>query len=298
MVFDIQKYSIHDGPGIRTLVFLKGCPQRCLWCSNPEGQSGAPELVFYAARCRRLNRCVQACPAHAISLEGESLFVNKDLCDLCGECVAACYAGAWKIFGKTVDVEYLVREIEKDALFYRNSGGGITFGGGEPLLWPDFLNEASQECRRRGIHVAVETAGHVPWRSYEKVIGVVDLIMYDIKHMDSEVHEQVCGVANELILANIESLSKQEVDIIIRVPIIPGITDSKDNIRETARFVASLNGSIIGVEILPYHEFGIGKYAILGRKYELEDLEVPGQGHMEEIKGEMEAYGLSVKIGG
>jgi len=241
---------------------------------------------------------VQVCPAHAISLEGESLFVNKSLCDLCGECVSACYAEAWKIFGKTVDVDYLIKEIEKDALFYRNSGGGITFGGGEPLLWPDFVNEVSRECRSRNIHVAVETAGHVPWRNCAKIVDVVDLIMYDIKHMDSAVHEKICGVPNELILENIKSLSKQEVDIIIRVPIIPGINDSRDNIHETARFVASLNSSIKVMEILPYHRFGIGKYAILGRKYELEDLQVPGQVYMEEIKGEIEAYGLSVKIGG
>jgi pyruvate formate lyase activating enzyme len=241
---------------------------------------------------------VEACPTHAISVKGNSLLLNKDLCNLCGECVEACYAGAWKIFGKTVDVDYVIKEIEKDALFYRNSGGGVTFGGGEPLLWPDFVNEVSQECRRRGIHVAVETAGYVPWGNYKKVIDVLDLIMYDIKHMDSAMHEKVCGAPNELILENIKSLSKQKVDIIIRVPIIPGINDSKDNIHETARFVASLNGSIKEVEILPYHKFGIGKYAILGRKYELENLEVPEQEYMEEIKGEMEVYGLSVKIGG
>jgi len=297
-VFDIQKFSVHDGPGIRTLIFLKGCPLRCLWCSNPEGQSSLPELVFYPERCKRLNRCLEVCPTHAISVKENSLLLNKDLCNLCGKCVDACYAGAWKIFGQVVDVDYVIKEIEKDVLFYRNSGGGVTFGGGEPLLWPDFINEVSQECKRKGIPVAVETCGHVPWRNFEKVLDVLDLIMYDIKHMDSVVHKKLCGAPNDLILQNIKFLSKQKVDLIIRVPIITNINDSKHNIHETARFVASLNGSVKRVEILPYHKFGVKKYERLGRKYELTDVEIPEQEYMEEIKREMEVNGLSVKIGG
>jgi len=298
MIFDIQKFSVHDGPGIRTLIFLKGCPLRCLWCSNPESQSSLPELVFYPERCRRLNRCLEVCPTHAISVKENSLVLNKDLCTLCGKCVEACYAGAWKIFGQWVDVGYVMKEIEKDILFYRNSAGGVTFGGGEPLLWPDFVREVSQECKKKGIPVAVETCGHVPWRNFEKVIDVLDLIMYDIKHMDSAIHKKLCGVPNELILENIKSLSKRKVDIIIRVPIIPNINDSNYNIHDTAGFVASLNGSVKRVEILPYHKFGEKKYGRLGREYELTDVEVPEQQYMEEIKTEMEVNGLTVKIGG
>jgi pyruvate formate lyase activating enzyme len=299
IIFDIQRFSIHDGPGIRTLIFMSGCSLTCLWCSNPESQSRAPKLVLTAEKCVRSDRCQQVCPTRAISVHGSRLVLDRSLCNLCGECVKTCYAGAWSILGREVDVNYIVKEIEKDALFYKNSGGGVTFGGGEPTLWPDFISAVSKECHRKGISVAIETCGHVPWKNFEEILDNVDLVMYDVKHMDPKMHEKLCGHPNELILDNLKRISKRgNMEVIIRVPIIPGLNDSEDNISSTARFVVSLNSNIKRVELLPYHKLGVKKHERLGRKYACEDVEVPSGEHMQSIKRIMENCGLNVQIGG
>lgn len=298
-IFNIQRFSIHDGPGIRTLIFMKGCPLRCIWCSNPESQSAAPELVFYSEKCIKLNRCMQVCPTHAISAQGNRLALDQSLCNLCGECVKACYTGAWNIFGREVDVNYIIQEVEKDALFYKNSGGGVTFGGGEPLLWPSFISAVSQQCHAHSIHVAIETCGHAPWKSFEEILNNIDLVIYDIKHIDPKIHEKLCGHPNGLILDNLKRISKRgNMEIAIRIPIIPGLNDSEDNIIGTARFVASLNSNIRRVEILPYHKLGVKKYERLVREYACEDVEVPSNDHMQGIKRILENYELNVQIGG
>jgi len=299
MIFDIQKFSVHDGPGIRTLIFMKGCRLTCCWCSNPESHSRLPELVSYGERCIRSNRCLEVCPTHAISVKDNRLVLDKSLCNLCGKCAEACYAGAWKMFGRVVDVDYIMKEIEKDALCYRNSGGGVTFGGGEPLLYPDFISAVVSRCQSEGINVAIETCGYVPWKNLERVLDKVDLVMFDIKHMDPEIHKQLCGQPNELILRNLKRLSKRDdIEVVVRVPIIPGLNDAEDNINNTARFVASLNDTIKRVEILPYHKFGENKYERLGRKYALKGLKIPSDEHMQDIKRTMEGYGLNIQIGG
>jgi len=298
-IFNIQRFSIHDGPGIRTLIFMKGCPLSCIWCSNPESQSAAPELVFYAEKCVQLNRCIRVCPTHAISVEGSRLVLDRSLCNLCGECVKACYTGAWSIFGKEVDVNYIMQEVEKDALFYKNSGGGVTFGGGEPLLWPSFISAVSKQCREKNIHVAIETCGHALLKSFEEILNTVDLVIYDIKHIDPKIHEKLCGLPNGLILDNLKRISKRgNTEITIRIPIIPGLNDSEDNIIGTARFVASLNSNIRKVEILPYHKLGVKKYERLVRGYACEDVEVPSNDHMQSIKRILENFELDVQIGG
>jgi len=278
---------------------MKGCPLACLWCSNPESQSKEPQLVFYEEKCIRADKCWQVCPTGAISVKDNRLVLDKHLCNLCGECVEACYAGAWKMFGMAADVDNVVREIEKDALFYKNSGGGVTFGGGEPLLYPDFITAVASRCQSEDIPVAVETCGLVPWRNFEKILGNVDLVMFDIKHMDPQQHKELCGRSNQLILKNLARLSRRGgVEVIVRVPIIPGINDAEDNISKTARFVALLRGNIKAIELLPYHKFGENKYGRLGRKYSLAGLKVPSDEHMQNIKSMMDGYGLDIKIGG
>ena len=203
------------------------------------------------------------------------------------------------MFGMVADVDYVIGEVEKDALFYKNSGGGVTFGGGEPLLYPEFIDAVASRCRSAGISVAIETCGFVPWRNLEVILDNVDLVMFDIKHMDPQKHKELCGRSNQSILKNLKRLSQRgDVDVIVRVPIIPGLNDSEDNIRKTIKFVASLKGNIRGIELLPYHKFGENKYQRLERKYSLTGLEIPGDEHMQNIKSMMDGYGLDIKIGG
>jgi pyruvate formate lyase activating enzyme len=299
VIFDIQKFSVHDGPGIRTLVFFKGCLLRCLWCCNPESQLKEPQLVFYPERCIRANKCWQVCPTHAISVEGNRLILDKTACNLCGKCVEACYAGAWKIFGMEVDVDYVMKEIEKDIPFYRNSGGGVTFGGGEPLLYPDFVNAVAGCCQEEGIHTAIETCGYAPWKNFEKALDNIDLVMFDIKHIDPQRHKELCGRSNKLIRDNLKQLSRRGgVEVVVRLPVIPGLNDSEENLKDTAEFVASLDGNIKRIELLPYHRFGEKKYERLGREYVLAGLQIPDEEHMQHLKGLMEGYGVAIKVGG
>ncbi|RLC60937.1 MAG: glycyl-radical enzyme activating protein [Chloroflexi bacterium] len=296
-VFDIQRFSVHDGPGIRTLVFLKGCGLRCPWCSNPESQLSQPQLMLYPEKCIGCHKCLEVCEFGAIFVEGEQLHYNRQLCRACGKCAEVCPAEARKLVGKYVDVDYVIKEIEKDALFYRNSGGGVTFGGGEPALFPEFVKAISTECRKRGINVAIETCGYAPWRNLKTIAASVDLIMFDLKHMDAHTHRKLCGHSNKLILDNLEKLcTLGGNEIIVRMPIIPGLNDEEENIHNTAEFVLSLGGAISRIELLPYHKFGIKKYERLGMLYQIEDVEVPSDEHMIAIRKIMEKYGLHVKI--
>jgi len=298
-IFDVQKFNVHDGLGLRTLIFMKGCPLACIWCSNPESQSITPELLFYEEKCIRSNKCFEVCPTHAIVQKENRLVLDKSLCSLCGKCVEACYAGAWQMSGRVVDEDYILKEIEKDVPFYKSSGGGVTFSGGEPLLHADFIKSVASRCQSEGINVAIETCGYVPWKNFEKVLGNVDLVMFDIKHMDPKIHKKLCGRSNLSILRNLRNLSQRgDVEVIVRFPVIPGLNDSDDNINDTARFVASLNGNIKRVEVLPYHNYGENKYRRLGKTYLLKGLASPSDEYMQAIKSTMEGYGLNVQIGG
>jgi pyruvate formate lyase activating enzyme len=299
VIFDIQKFSVHDGPGIRTLVFFKGCPLRCLWCSNPESQLSEFQLVLYPEKCIQADRCWQICPTHAISVKRKSLVLDKKLCNLCGKCVETCYAGAWKMFGMEVDVDYVMQEVKKDVPFYQSSGGGVTFGGGEPLLYAEFVNATAKRCKEEGIHTAVETCGYVPWSNFERVLDNIELMMFDIKHVDPQKHKELCGHSNELILDNLKRLSKiSAVEVVGRVPVIPGLNDSKENLKDTARFVASLDGNIRRIELLPYHRFGEKKNERLGREYALAGVQIPNDKYVLELKELMEGFGVEIEVGG
>jgi len=279
-IFDIKRYAINDGPGIRTAVFFKGCPLRCSWCHNPEGQELQPQLMFRANRCRGFRDCLQACPHGAISWVDGSI-TNWEACDGCGKCAEVCVAGGREIVGRVVQVQDLMTEIERDMVFYNQSGGGVTFTGGEPLLQREFLRAMLACCKTMGIHTTVDTSGYATWEGLESIYPLTDLFLYDLKLVDETRHRQYTSVSNKLILENLQKLSAIKANILVRIPLIPGINDDDENIHSSARFLKCLP-YLAGVELMPYHEIGLAKYQALGKKYQLEDIR-PAKG--EKIEG-------------
>jgi pyruvate formate lyase activating enzyme len=296
IVTDIQRFSVHDGPGIRTLVFLKGCPLSCPWCCNPETQEADPELLFYEFKCIECGKCVAACAENAIGQAGKPR-VDRGRCTLCGECAKACPSGALKMRGDPMTVDEVYAVIEKDRIFYDKSGGGVTFSGGEPLVQWEFLLAMLEKLRREGIHTAVETTGYAPWETVEKVKGRVDLFLYDLKILDDAVHRETVGVSNDLVRENLGRLASDGAQVIVRIPVIPGYTQDVKNIRSIFSFVASL-GRIKTVHLLPYHGYGKSKYKSVGRTYGLEDVTPPEREDMDALAARAEDFGLECVIGG
>ncbi len=299
LVFNIQKYSVQDGPGIRTTVFLKGCPLRCLWCSNPESQAGAVEVGIVARKlCTRCGRCLEACPEKAIVLAGDDIRIKRESCSGCGKCADACYEGVFKRWGTKMSVGEVIREVETDRVFYRTSGGGVTLSGGEPLSQPDFALTLLHSSAQKGIHTCVETCGLVAPIVFEKASDDVDLFLYDLKEMDSGHHQKLTGVPNELILNNARLIAGREVPMIMRVPVIPSLNDSEENIRAIAEFTYNLK-SVREIDLLPYHSFGIGKYEALGRQYSLLDLSPCSEEKIERLKKiVVNDFGFKCAVGG
>jgi len=297
VIFDVKRYSIHDGPGIRTTVFLKGCPLACWWCHNPESQSMFSEVVYRQERCIGCGACEKACPRGAISLTQRGYTADPDRCGGCGKCASVCPSGARELVGRSVTVMEAVKEIEKDQLFFDESGGGVTFSGGEPLAQPDFLVEALAECKKREIHTAVDTTGHAQPDIIMGVARHADLFLYDIKHMDSAKHRLYTGVGNELILENLKRLASAGSAINVRIPVIPGINDDETNIRSTGEFLASLPG-VRDVNILPYHGIAETKYRRFEMDYRLGGLAAPDEKDMKRISKMLGLHGLRVTIGG
>ncbi|MFX0136449.1 MAG: glycyl-radical enzyme activating protein [Candidatus Hodarchaeota archaeon] len=295
-IFNIQRYSIHDGPGIRTLVFFKGCPLRCLWCSNPESQTSHPEILFSSSKCIGCGKCSEVCPEDAI-IKSTDKRINRNKCNLCLKCIETCYAEALEVAGKKMTVEEVVKEVEKDRPFYEKSGGGITVSGGEPLMQPKFLKELLKECKNRGINTAIETCGHVKWTTFNEILEYIDLILFDLKHMDSNSHEELTGKNNDIIMDNIKKISELKKPIIIRFPLIPGCNDSIENIKRTGEFVKMLEG-VDEINIIPFHRLGESKYEKLDREWTMHEVKPPEKDRLEEIKKILESYGLKVKIGG
>ena len=292
-VFDIRKYSIHDGPGIRTAVFFKGCPLECRWCHNPEGRSYQPELIFRAARCILCDDCLLVCPNEAITRQGDAIQVDRRRCTVSGECVATCNAEALQMVGREMTVQQVISEIERDSVFYEQSGGGVTCTGGEPFGQPIFLLELLSACRERGISTAVDTSGFTPWRVLDEIRPLVDLFLYDLKLMEATRHRQWTGVSNEVIMSNLWKLSKLGQKIIVRIPLVPGINDDEENLRQTGKFLASLP-NIPPVELLPYHNIADGKYTGLGVEYALPGIHSPTPERMKEISTILRVYGLEL----
>ncbi len=295
-IFSIQRFSIQDGPGIRTTVFLKGCPLRCAWCSNPESQSPHPEIMARPQKCEGCGECVEACPKKAIQLEGGVARIDRALCDLCMDCAAACPTGALEVSGEEVTIEEAVNESCRDEPFYKNSDGGVTLSGGEPLFQPAFALRFLRECKERGLSTALDTCGYAPWEVFEGILAHTDLVLFDVKHLDPEMHLEGTGVDNDLILDNLRRMTASgRTRVWIRIPVIPGYNDSEEHARALAERLAGM--PVEKVSLLDYHEWGKPKYGFLGK-------EVPFQGEvsedperLERLKGIMESAGLSVTIG-
>jgi len=276
LIFDIQRYCIEDGPGIRTTVFLKGCPLRCSWCSNPESQRSRIELMYSRLNCTLCGMCVKTCEKNAPSLLLDRIVTDRSKCDACGDCVATCPNGARQLAGYWVKPEEVVEEIVRDSLFFLNSAGGITLSGGEPLYQAAFTAEVLRLCQWHGIHTTIETCGYSSEKALLNVLRFVDLVLLDIKHMTSKKHKEYTGMDNERILNNARCISREGVATIIRYPLIPGFNDNRDNVVKTAEFVERLD-SVEKVEFVPYHNYGSEKYKKLDRDYEWEEEQIPSE---------------------
>lgn len=293
LIFDIQRFSIHDGPGIRTTVFMKGCPLRCQWCSNPESIKPYPEIMTYDLRCNSCSKCLEVCPVEAIELN-ETIEIDRAKCNRCMECAQVCYPGAIKCAGKYMSVAEVVEEVEKDRPFYNNSGGGVTASGGEPLLQWEFVATLFKKCQEKHLHTALDTTGYAKWPAIKEVLKYTDLVLFDIKHMDPLRHREGTGRSNALILSNAKKVAG-EVRTWLRFPVLPGYNDSMPHIRELAEF--GLKCQVEKVSLIPYHRWGESKYQRLGREYLFEGVEPPTSDHLEGLKRAIEAYGLEVTIG-
>ena len=289
LVFNIQKFSLHDGPGIRTIVFLKGCPLACIWCSNPEGQSLAPELIHSCARCigtEECDRCVAVCLENVIHKDDHGgVIIDRERCDACGDCAYVCPSAAIEVSGQWVSVDEVLRIVEEDEAFYARSGGGLTLSGGEPLSQGAFALALLRAARSRGIDTAIETSGLCNWKTLREAASLADRIFFDIKCLDARKHERITGVSNEKILANFSKLRAElpEVDVVVRTPVIPGINDSAQEIQAIAAFIERTGGAL-RYEILPYHGFGEPKYEKLGKHYPLNHVRPPSAERMQELK--------------
>ena len=298
-VFNIQRFSIQDGPGIRTTVFLKECPLKCLWCSNPESQSPFPEVAHRDSLCTGCGECLKACASGANSLSSihgaPKIKIDRDKCINCGKCIDVCIAGARKAHGQRMSVDEVFDEIRRDISFYSKSGGGVTASGGEPLCQADFVTELFRWCRRIGIHTAIDTCGYASVTALKKVLSETDLVLYDMKLMNSKQHRKFTGKYNGVILRNARMIVAREVRMMIRIPFIPGVNDSEENLAETARFVLELNKNL-HVDLLPYHRLGESKYTMMDREYQLKDVRSPGEEELQRAVGILRRYDLDCDI--
>lgn len=293
LVFNIQRFSLHDGPGIRTTVFLKGCPLLCLWCDNPESKNPTLELGFSRVCCDKCGKCLPACPEGAIVLDSEGMpQIDRERCNACGKCVAVCVPEALAIYGKWYSVDEVFQEVHKDANLFRRSGGGVTVSGGEPLRQSSFVLALLQRCREAGIHTAVETSGFVSPAVLREVLPFIDLVLFDLKHLDPEVHRRLTGQSNDLVLENATLVVSSGAKVQFRLPLIPGLNDTPENIRSTAQFLMKLQGEGASIELMPYHRLGVGKYQALDRAYALETLESAGPEFCESVRQAFEECGV------
>lgn len=292
IIYNIQRMSTKDGPGIRTTVFLKGCPLRCLWCSNPESQSFSPQMLYFSNLCTGCGACLSVCPHGAIGMVDGRSTVDRELCTHCGACASVCPSKAREMSGRVMTVEEVMAVVRKDALFYENSGGGVTFGGGEPTSGGQFFLDMAEAALMEGWHVTVDTCGYCPEERFDKTLKLADLLLFDCKHMDPEQHKALTGVDNALILRNMRAALESRCKVRIRMPLMPGLNDSDENLAAMAEFFRPYGRSEI--EIMPCHAFGRNKYVALGkpqppvRQYAPEEL--------KEVQERFVRHGLSTII--
>lgn len=299
-IWKIDRFAIHDGPGIRTNIYFKGCPLRCLWCSNPEGQRQRDEIGYSEAKCVHCGSCATVCPKGAIALENGAPVPDLEKCDACGECAAGCPSGALFVYGRLYDIAQIMDIVERDRHVYRRSGGGITCTGGEACSQPAFLLRLLKECRRAGVPAAVETCGFADREDFRKILDEVDWLFFDLKHLDPVEHKKLTGVDNSLILENLRAassvLAERGKTLVIRQVVVPGVNDG-ENIEALARTAAALP-RVDFVELLPYHAYGTNKYATLWRPYRLDGLLPPEDDVLREQSKIIEKAGVRCSIGG
>lgn len=287
----VQRMSVHDGPGIRSTVFMKGCNMRCAWCHNPETLAAGPQLQHIGPACRLCGSCVQSCPAGALSIHDGVLEIDRSLCTMCGKCADACLNGAMNIVGESVTVAGLLERLMADKVFYETSGGGVTVSGGEPFLQHEFVCGLLAECRCSGLATAVETNLSLPWTIYERAVGLVDLWMCDIKCMDPECHRKWTGAGNDSVRENIGHLASAGTEILVRTPVIPGVNDSPDEIDRICRFLRGFGGNL-RYELLGFHTLGFGKYKDLGMANAMKGTEDMSSARLAQLREILDNYGF------
>lgn len=306
VVFNIQRFSIHDGPGIRTTVFLKGCPLSCFWCHNPEGRKPRTEIMYHADRCIHCGECVDACPNRAHALEHGAHVFDRDACRTAGACVKVCCSEALEMIGSEMTVDQVVTEVLRDKPFYETSRGGVTLSGGEPTLQSEFCRGILTRLKSLGVHTAIETCGNCHWRDLESLLPVTDLVMLDLKSLDSDAHKNATGAGNSRVLDNARSLARTEIPLLLRTPVVPGVNDDTDSLGLISTFVLSLlkiraeqcngTGAAIRYELLTFHKLASDKYRSLGMDYAASELETLGRERMDELANFIEARGLEVTV--
>ena len=299
-IYKMERLAVYDGPGIRTVVFLKGCPMSCTWCASPESKSGKPEIGFRTELCNGCMACADICPEQAVQVDRDgNIDFRRDQCRGCGSCVQVCPSGACTLIGEMVDATDVAARLEKDEVFYHRSGGGITLSGGDPVFQPVFSAAVLKKSLERGFHTAMETCALCRWEVLETMLVHLDLVYVDIKHMDDRRHFELTGCSNKMILENIRNTARQyaDLELVIRVPVIPGLNDEQDNMDGIMEFALTLD-HIKRIELLPYHRYGVATYPVVGKSYGLPDIEPPSADRMQALRDRMEKSGIPVRIGG
>jgi len=295
LVFNIMRFALHDGPGIRSTVFLKGCPLSCWWCHNPESRLRKTEVIYVAERCIRCGDCVRACPEGALQLD-EWVIRDPHLCQQDTRCVDACSTGAQEAFGRWTSLSDVMAEVLKDQIFFDESGGGVTISGGEPLLQADFVEALLAACRAQGIHTVLDTCGYADSHIVDRIRTNVDMFLFDLKLMDAARHQQFTGVSNDRILSNLVLLAENGSAVVVRIPVIPGVNDDADNLSAVSGFLSPLK--LKNIDLLPYHRIASGKYSRLGLTYRMENVLPPSAEHLQAIATRLRQDGFHVRIGG